>query len=266
MSTAMQGKILVRREGKVAIVQVSRPERKNALTPEMVQDLVVNLEKLAAAPEVGAVVLTGTEDTFMSGMDVGAVTSKVSDMHPVEWRHFRDLIAHLFDVLFEMEKPTVAAINGAAVAGGIGYALACDIRIASDDARFRVGFGRTGLMPTPDICFLLPFVVGLGWAKLLAFTDRFINAQEARQIGLVEEVVPRDDLMPRATELAAQMARGPLRMIAATKEAMNRAYGLNFRALRRMIDDTQFTLTRTDDHQEAISAFLEKREPNYEGR
>lgn len=121
-------------------------------------------------------------------------------------------------------------------------------------------------MPSPDICFLLPFLVGVGKAKLLAMADPFFDAAEAYRIGLVEEVVPRDQLMPRALQLANDLASGPLQMFAATKEAMNRAYGLDFHTLRRNIDNAQFVLTRTQDHKEAIRAFAEKREPRFTGQ
>ncbi|MFQ5814472.1 MAG: enoyl-CoA hydratase/isomerase family protein, partial [Anaerolineae bacterium] len=253
------GTILVHREGKVAIIQVNRPERKNAMTAEMSREFVGRLKELGQAHDVRAVVITGTEDVFLSGADVGKVTSKLSDMTPIEWREFRDLLHEQLWSLYTMPKPTIAAINGSAVVGGVEVALACDIRIASEDSRFRVGFRRMALMPSPAICFLLPFVVGPGWAKLLAFSDRFINAQEAQRIGLVEEVVPRDQLMPEALRLATELADGPSLMIAATKQAMNQAFGLNFDVLRRQIDSAQFVLTRSEDHREALAAFLEKR-------
>ncbi len=260
------GKIHLRREGKVAIVQVDRPERKNALTAQLVLDLTRALEEVRDDPGVAALVLTGTGDAFMSGFDVGKVTSTVGGMTPNEWRKLRDLGARQYEALFEMGKPTIAAVNGSCVVGGVSSALACDIRIAADSARFRIGFRRMGLMPSPDICFLLPFLVGLGRAKLMAMADQFVDAQEALRIGLVEEVVPYDRLMPRAMELAQDLASGPLLMFAAAKEMMNRAYGLNFHTLRRDIDNAQFVLTRTEDYKEAISAFLEKRQPKYKGR
>ena len=260
------GKIILRREGKVAIVQVDRPERKNALTFQLVLDLTRILEEVRDDSGVAAMVLTGTGDAFMSGFDVGKVTSTVGGMTPTEWRKLRDLGARQYEALFEMGKPTIAAVNGSCVVGGMSSALACDIRIAADSARFRIGFRRMGLMPSPDICFLLPFLVGLGRAKLMAMADQFVDAQEALRIGLVEEVVPYDKLMPRALELAQDLASGPLQMFAATKEMMNRAYGLDFHRLRRDIDNAQFVLTRTEDYKEGIAAFLEKRMPKYKGK
>ena len=243
MSTANEeGKIILRQEGKVAIVQVHRPERKNALTWDMVVDLTRIFEELRDSSDVSAVIVTGTGDAFMSGYDVGKLTSKVGEMTPSEWRELRDLGARQFEALYEMGKPTIAAVNGSCVVGGISTALACDIRIAAESARFRIGFRRMALMPSPDICFLLPILVGLGMAKLLAMADPFVDANEAHRIGLVEEVVPYEQLMSKALELATNLADGPLQMFAATKEAMNRAYGLDFRRLRRDIDNAQFVL------------------------
>lgn len=260
------GKIHLRRDGKVAIVQVDRPERKNALTAQMVADLTHTLEEVRDSDDISAVIVTGTGDAFMSGYDVGKVTSTVGGMTAGEWRKLRDLGARQFEALYEMGKPTIAAVNGSCVVGGMSSALACDIRIAADSARFRVGFRRMGLMPSPDICFLLPFLVGLGRAKMMALADQFVDAQEALRIGLVEEVVPYERLMSRSLELAHDLASGPMQMFAATKEMMNRAYGLDFHTLRRDIDNAQFVLTRTEDYKEAISAFLEKRQPKYKGR
>lgn len=259
------GKIILKHDENIAIVQVCRPERKNALTFDMVVKLTETFEQLRDSPDVSAVIVTGTGDSFMSGFDVGKVTSTVGGMSPSEWRKLRDLVAREFEALYKMGKPTIAAVNGSCVVGGMSAALACDIRIVADTARFKVGFRRMALMPSPDICFLLPFLVGLGKAKFMAMVDDFVGADEAYRIGLAEEVVPYDKLMPRAMELARHLASGPMQMFSATKEAMNRAYGLHFEELRRDIDNAQFALTKTQDYQEAINAFLEKRQPNYKG-
>lgn len=264
--SSADGTILVRIEDKVGILQVHRPERKNAMTADMYQAYTDRLKDLSASDDVKAVVITGSEDAFMTGVDVGKVTATVGEMTPAEWEQVRDLFQEAFATLYDMPKPTVAAVNGAAVVSGMEVALSCDIRLASNDARFRVGFRNMALMPTPAICFLLPHVVGPGSAKRMAFTNRFYSAEEALALGLVEEVVPREKLMDRAIELASELADGPALMIAATKRAMNQALGLDFEILRRQVDGTQFILTRSSDYEEAMTAFKEKRSPRFEGR
>lgn len=258
--------ILMRREGSVAILQVNRPERKNAMTADMFQEFLDRLKELGSDDAVRAVVLTGAGDVFLSGADVGKVTATVGEMSPAQWREVRDLFQEQFWAIYSMQKPTVAAINGAAVVTGIEVALSCDIRVASDQSRYRVGFRRMALMPTPIICYMLPHVIGPGRAKLMAFTDRFFDAAEAERIGLVDIVVPHDRLMDEATSLAKELASGPTMMMAATKVAMNQSFNLDFDVLRRQIDGMQYTLTRTEDYEEAMTAFAERREPQFKGR
>lgn len=258
--------IEVTRDGAVAVIRVNRPERKNAMTSEMFQEFSDRLKELGSDTDVRAVVVTGTGDVFLSGADVGRVTASVGEMSPSDWRDVRDLFQEQFWALYSMQKPTIAAINGAAVVTGIEVALSCDIRIASDQSRYRVGFRRMALMPTPIICYMLPHVIGPGRAKLMAFTDRFFDASEAERMGLVDIVVPDDKLMEEAMSLAHELASGPTMMMASTKVAMNQSFGLDFDVLRRQIDGMQYILTRTEDYTEAMAAFAERRAPDYKGR
>lgn len=253
-------------KGPVAIIRVNRPERGNAMTVEMLEAMSSHLQKIDSDPSVHALIITGTGDTFLSGVDVGTVTSRVSEMDPIAWRKFRDLTYSQYRTIYQMKKPTIAAVNGACVVGGFPVALMCDIRIAAESAYFRVGYRRVGLMPSATVCFLLPYLIGMGRAKLLALTDRTISAHEARDWRLVEDVVPSEELMERALDLAMDMASGPPLMIEVTKEAMNLSYGLNWDEIRKQVDYMQFLLGKTEDHVEAINAFAEKRKPSFKGR
>jgi 2-(1,2-epoxy-1,2-dihydrophenyl)acetyl-CoA isomerase len=213
-----------------------------------------------------ALVITGSGDTFLSGIDVGKVTSRVSEMDPAAWHDFRELTSSQYSTIREMRKPTIAAINGACVVGGLPIALSCDIRIASTEAIFRVGYRRVGLMPSASICFVLPFLIGLGRAKLFALTDKTLSAAEAKEWGLIEETTEPAVLMDAAIALAEDIASGPPQMVAFTKQVMNQAYGLDLELLRKQIDYMQFMLGKTEDHSEAIQAFAEKRQPKFKGR
>ena len=264
--TQADKRIEVTRDGAVAVIRINRPDRKNAMTADMFQDFSDRLRELGSDKDVRAVVITGTGDVFLSGADVGKVTATVGEMSPADWRDVRDLFQEQFWALYSMQKPTIAAINGAAVVTGIEVALSCDIRIASDQSRYRVGFRRMALMPTPIICYMLPHVIGPGRAKLMTFTNRFFDAGEAERMGLIDIIVPHDKLMDEAMSLAYELASGPTMMIASTKAAMNQSFNLDFDVLRRQIDGMQYTLTRTEDYQEAMAAFTERREPYYKGR
>jgi len=252
--------------GNVSVIRINRPERKNAMTEDMLQAFVNYLTEIDEDESVGAFIVTGTGDSFISGLDVGKVTARVSTMDPESWRRFRDLTSSQFSIIQRSAKPSVAAINGACVAGGFPVALACDVRVASSSAIFKMGYRRVGLMPSMNMCFVLPHMIGLGRAKLLALTDRTISAAEAEALGLVEKVAEPDEMLRTAIDLAQEMASGPPIWIAVTKEAMNQAYGLNLDQLRRQVDYMQFMLGRTEDHAEAIAAFTEKREPHFKGR
>jgi 2-(1,2-epoxy-1,2-dihydrophenyl)acetyl-CoA isomerase len=253
-------------KGNVAIVRVNRPDRKNAITVEMLATIVQFLTEIEEDDSASALIFTGTGDTFLSGLDVGKVTTRVQEMDPKTWRDFRALNNRMFETIYRMKIPTVAAINGACVTNGFSLALASDVRIASTDAKFRIGFRRVALMPSPSICYLLPHLIGLGRAKLLALTDRVLSASEALDIGLVDELSAPEELKERAVALAKSMASAPPLMVAVTKEAMNQAYGLDFDLLRRQVDYMQFMLGRTEDHGEAMRAIAEKRQPRFVGK
>ena len=268
MENANTASDLVVRESEqnVAIVRVNRPDRKNAITVDMLATIVRYLTEIEEDDGATALIFTGTGDTFLSGLDVGKVTTRVQEMDPKSWRDFRALNNRMFETIYRMKIPTVAAINGACVTNGFSIALASDVRIASTDAKFRVGFRRVGLMPSPSICYLLPHLIGLGRAKLLTLTDRMLSASEALDIGLVDELSAPEELKGRAVSLAKSMASAPPLMVAVTKEAMNQAYGLNFDLLRRQVDYMQFMLGRTEDHAEAMRAIAERRPPRFVGK
>jgi 2-(1,2-epoxy-1,2-dihydrophenyl)acetyl-CoA isomerase len=166
----------------------------------------------------------------------------------------------------KMNKPVIAAINGIAAGGGLDAACACDIRIASDKATFSSVFVRRGIVPTMGGTYFLPRLVGVDKACELIWTGDLIDAREALRIGLVTKVVPHDELEAATEELAEKLAKGPPLAIARSKGMIYQGLDME---LERAMDDIMeawITLSRTEDHREALSAFLEKREPLFKGR
>ena len=168
--------------------------------------------------------------------------------------------------ILTLEKPVIAAVNGVATAGGCELAIACDIRIASEKARFGELFIRIGLVPAMIGVYLLPKLIGLAKAKEFIFTGDIIDAKEAERIGMVNWLVPADKLEDVAMKLALNLARGPVLAIGKAKSAINKGLESSMDETLYNVMDLQSGLCRTDDHLEGVSAFLEKRKPLFKGK
>ncbi|WP_107775033.1 enoyl-CoA hydratase/isomerase family protein [Nocardioides sediminis] len=216
------------RRGAVAVLTFDRPAVKNAFTLEMMDACARLVRDVDADPEIGALVVTGAGDSFCSGIELGALAAV--ENHPVA--HKRMLIDHVHQVLHALEAcetPVIAAINGAAVGAGLDMALACDLRIAALTARASEGYIRVGLVPGDGGCYLLPPLVGLGRALELLMTGRFVDAEEAERIGMVNRVVDADELMPVALELAARLAALPTTQLGMIKRAARSSARMDLR-------------------------------------
>jgi len=252
--------------GAVRLVTLNRPERMNAWTPAMAGELADAFEGANEDPQIGAIVLTGAgrgfcagadmEDTFqkrISGSDPGADTQGGQGGMPrgLDW------VAHC-----RASKPLVAAVNGAAVGIGLTQILPFDVIFASEKARFGMGFIKVGLVPELASTHLLGQRIGFGRASELCLSGRLVNADEALAIGLVERVVPHDEMLAKALELAAVIAANPSPQLAMTKRLLteNSADG----DLRR-VQERESALLRqcwtTPEHKEAVAAFIQKRPP-----
>lgn len=244
---------------------MNRPEVRNAWDPEMVHNLADTLLEVRQDEEVRAVVITGAGKAFSAGGDI-KVQKQFLDQ-PLDARLERATIGQWISRhITSMEKPVIAAVNGPAVGAACDMALACDIRIASENASFGEVFIRRGLMPDMGGMFFLPRLVGVAKAKELIFTGDIIDAREAERIGLVNKVVPADKLEIATMELARRLASGPTKAIGLAKKVINKSLSTD---LETSLDYALQALTicyYTEDHAEATRAFFEKREPRFKGR
>jgi 2-(1,2-epoxy-1,2-dihydrophenyl)acetyl-CoA isomerase len=255
--------VLTTAEAGVFTITLNRPDVLNALNDQLTSDLAEALTFAERAPDVRCVVLTGAGRGFCSGQDL-------RDRSGVGEISYGDSIRVRYNPIIlkirTMEKPVIAALNGVAAGAGCNLALAADLRLASDRASFIEVFSRVGLIPDSGGTFLLPRLVGLGKAFELAYTAEAVDAAEALRLGLVNRVVPHDDLMPATMDLAKRLAEGPTRGFGLTKRGFNFALSASLQDALEYEAYLQEIAGRTADHREGLAAFMEKRRPRFEGR
>ncbi|MDY6833597.1 MAG: enoyl-CoA hydratase/isomerase family protein [Chloroflexota bacterium] len=256
--------ILLEKETNVAKIILNRPDKLNALSPELIEDLIHAMSDVEADNNTRAIVVTGAGRAFSAGGDVQKDILPLSEKSPSEFMSYMTRAAVLYRMIFDINKPVIAAVNGHAVGAGLDLAMACDIRIASDQAQVGEFFVRMGLTPEVGL-YLMPRLIGLGKAKLLCFTGDLIGAADAERMGLVDKVVTADELIPQTMELAGRLANGPV-AISYIKKGINQSLALNFEGSLDAASQTQYQLVHTEDHKEAVSSFLEKRKPDFKGR
>ncbi len=251
------------REGAVAVVTVDRPEALNALNTETNDLLLAAVRELSADDSVRAVVLTGGGDnSFVAGADI----AEMKDLTPEQARRFGALGQAVMSGIEASPQPWIAAVNGFALGGGCELALACDIRLASENAKFGQPEINLGITPGFGGTQRLSRMVGDGWAKYLVLSGRHIRADEALRIGLVQGVYPKDELLTQAMKLAEELAgKSPLAM-RYCKAAVHAAANTDI-ATGQGIERDLFGLAfASEDQTEGMTAFLEKRSPDFEGR
>jgi 2-(1,2-epoxy-1,2-dihydrophenyl)acetyl-CoA isomerase len=255
--------LLTEEAGAVLTIRLNRPKA-NAFDEVMVDELLDVLKRAAADEAVRCLILTGAGRTFSAGQDIGIILERQGTVSFRE--HIRRTYNRVVMRMRQLEKPIVGAINGAAAGAGLGIALATDIRIAADSARFFFGFTGIGLMADSGTSLTLPLLVGLARATEMAFTNEPVSAEQALAYGLVNRVVPDSELPAAAAETAANLASGPTRALGLTKRAFNRAM---LDALERTLDYEAYLqdiASRTRDHPEGMQAFMEKRPPRFMGK
>ncbi len=249
----------------VAILTMNRPERLNAMSRPMLEAMEASLARLAGAPEIGAVVLTGAGRAFCAGGDVKAMAEGAEGAGGSLEERVRARM-EVSRWLHEMPKPTIAMVRGAAAGAGLSLALACDLRVASDTAKFTTAFARVGYSGDFGGSYFLTRLVGTARARELYFTAELLDAARALAIGLVNRVVPDAELETETLGLAGRLARGPRIAHRYIKRNMNAAES---GTLAELLDLEAWHHTRTgltEDHREAARAFVEKREPLFHGR
>jgi methylglutaconyl-CoA hydratase len=250
-------------EGKVASLTLNRPEKRNAISFELIDDLLRALDEVAAS-EAMILILTGAGKAFCSGMDLENLKMLIG-RSPEQNVQDSQTMVRLFRSLYEFPKPTIAAVNGAAVAGGTGLALLCDFTLATPDAKFGYTEVRIGFVPAIVSTFLLR-QIGEKHARDLLLTGRIFSADEAARLGLITEIVPADQLMTRAGELASLLLENSSASLLATKKLLNDHARAEIDAQIEEAVRSNAAIRLTADFREGISSFLEKRKPVWTGK
>jgi len=251
----------------VAEVTISRPESRNALNWEAYRQLEDAFRKAQGDPEVRCVLLSGADPAFCSGDDVKEIMAgPARETTVATLRQVRPRATPAAIAVLECDRPVVAAVNGPAVGWGMDLTLFCDIRIASERAKFGELFVKRGLVSDIGGLQRLPQIVGPAKAAELLFTGDVIDAKEAERIGLVSQVVPHDALLPTARALAGRIAVNPPLALRYLKEGLRRARLSDPHELGGWVSQTLGILFQTEDHKEGVRSFLEKRAPVFKGR
>jgi enoyl-CoA hydratase/carnithine racemase len=250
-------------ENRIATVTLNRPDQLNAINEDMREDFARLFIELQTNDEIGIVILTGAGRAFSAGGDIEYFER---EWNTARFRAESRKLTQFFDELELIEKPVLAAINGPCTGAGLQVTLSCDIRIASDQARFGFRENNIGLIPGVGGCSRLVKLIGYGKAKELIFTGEMISAEEAERIGLVNRVVAHDELMTHTRALAEHLLTRAPEALGLAKRILWHSVTSDFQTGRLLESLAQSVLLRTEDHREGIRAFREKRKPEFKGK
>jgi 2-(1,2-epoxy-1,2-dihydrophenyl)acetyl-CoA isomerase len=261
----MSEEVLERREDGVLWITLNRPDVKNAISPDQRNRVIDLLEQAGGDSETRCVVLTGSGGSFCSGADLRA--SRSDDAEPVSVSQtIREGAQRLIAAILDCPKPVIAAVDGVAAGIGAHIAFACDLVIASNEARFIEVFMRRALVPDGGGAYLLIRLIGPQRAKELVFFGDAVYAKDAHDLGLVNRVVSQSDLESTAAEWAGRLAKGPTATLALAKKLLNSAHDIDRSTAFEQEALAQEENMKTEDAREGVKSFVERREPDFKGR
>lgn len=261
------GDLRIEVENKVATLTFNRPNKLNALSGDLIKSAIEHLQEFTMDPQIGVIVLTGEGRAFCAGGDVSQMSDRGGNPLTLEQAIDRQNIGHQLPwLLHNIPKVTIAAVNGFAVGAGLGIALSCDLRLASDQAKFGTAFAKVGFGGDYGTTWQLTRLVGEAKAKELFFLGDIVPAKEAMRIGLANRVIPQDEFKETVQQIANQIAHGPQVSFRYMKENINLSAHSDFRTILDREALTHLRCGQTEDHKEGVTAFMEKRQPQFKGR
>ncbi len=257
--------IMYEKENGVARISLNRPRRLNAFNLQMHPELLDALSSAAGDDEVRCIVLRGEGKGFSAGADLSEVVEGDGG-NPDLGQYLRETYSRLVTRMVEVEKPIVASLHGPVYGAGLGVALASDLRVAAESARFSVAFVKIGLMPDAGVSYFLPRLIGLGRAMEMSMLGDDVDATEALRYGLVNRVVPEGELEETVADLATRLAGLPTMALGRMKGALHASFETDLQAALEREAVGQTFCGYTQDHKEGVSAFFEKREATFTGK
>ena len=258
--------IIAEKNNQIERITFNRPSALNALNDQMGEEFYSALKEAEKDPQTRCLVITGAGRAFSAGEDVSGLKERYGGgQSPSLGDHLRKKYHPIITRLRSMEKPIIARLNGIAAGSGASIALACDIRIASEDAGLKQAFIGVGLVPDSGSSYFLARELGPGRALELIMTGRTVSAREAETLGLVNKVVPATELDKTVDELAEKLANGPTKALGLSKRVVNQASRVELSEALEYEAQNQEVAGKTKDHLEAVKAFLEKRQPKFTG-
>lgn len=256
--------IIFEKDAGVATIALNRPKVLNAFDSKMHEEMRAALDEVAGDDEVRAVVLRGEGRGFSAGADLAQIIEG-SDGAPDLGEYLRETYSRLVTRITSIEKPVIASLHGPVYGAGLGVALACDLRVAAESAKFSVAFIKIGLMPDAGVSFFLPRIVGLGRAMEMSMLGDPVGAEEAHRIGLVNKLVSDDALAEETSALAGRLAALPTRALGKIKHSLYASFESDLATALETEAEGQTFCGYTNDHREGVAAFFEKREAKFMG-